>query len=257
MGSCPFYENDVEPNRFGWVNSGDVANFLFCSITDFCLGVEVIGKVVSVSESLTSQWDTKMAQDNLDDKLPFSHILQSGGLGDIVDSDIIKAFKGRTHYTKSQTQLVWVGTAPVNISLELEFMAINDTALEVEIPIQMLKKMVVPELKENLIGTYKDAISDTISAISNGTKPDENTLDSIMGYVPNFVSVSIFEHVYDIETNYILTDVSYSDGDMLRYKNGDRTRQVVSLTFQTEKSVNKTDIIGLSYSMQNEDNGDF
>ena len=108
--------DDAVPERAGWVDIGHMNPWLFCTITDFCDGREVIGKITSISTSQSSDYETKMAQDNIDDKVPWTAILQTGGLGQIVDNALVEAFRGRTHYTKSQTRLVWTGTSPVDIS---------------------------------------------------------------------------------------------------------------------------------------------
>jgi len=238
--------NDAVPRRSGWVDTGHLNDWLFCTITDFCGNIEVVGKIISMSTSQSSQWTTKMEQDNIDDKLPWTAILQTGGLGQIVSSDLVEAFKGRTHYTKSQTRLVWTGTAPIDIQLEVEFLAIKDPDLEVGTPIQWLRKMVAPELKESLIDSYKDIISSTISGISAGVKPDIGELDNILGYVPHPITLSIFDYVF--ATEYYMTSIDVSDSEMLIIKDGHSIKQVASMSFMSVDALNKTDILPYSAS---------
>jgi len=244
--------NDAVPQRSGWTDTGHLNDWLFCTITDFCDNREVVGKIISMSTSQSSQWTTKMEQDNVDDKLPWTAILQTGGLGQIVASDLVEAFKGRTHYTKSQTRLVWTGTAPVDIQLEVEFLAIKDPDLEVGTPIQWLRKMVAPQLKESLIDSYKDVISSTISNISAGVKPDIDKLDDILGYTPHPITLSIFEYVF--LTEYYMTSISVSDSEMLIVKDGYSIKQIASMSFMSVDALNKTNILPYSapYMMDNE-----
>jgi len=248
--------DDAVPQRSGWVDTGHLNDWLFCTITDFCDNIEVVGKIISISTSQSSQWTTKMEQDNVDDKLPWTAILQTGGLGQIVSSDLIEAFRGRTHYTKSQTRLVWTGTSPVDIQLEVEFLAIKNPDLEVGTPIQWLRKMVAPELKESLIDSYKDVISSTVSNISAGIKPDINELDNILGYTPHPITLSIFEYVF--ATDYYMTSISISDSEMLIIKDGHSIKQVASMSFMSIDALNKTDIAPISApDIMNGDGGAF
>lgn len=243
---------DSQINRFGWLDIGYLNESLFCTITDYCNGLEVIGKLTSISHGVDSDWSPEMAQDNIDDKVPFMAYLQTGAGAEITDATIIDAFKGRTAYTKQQSELVWKGTSPINVSLTLEFMALRNTALEVENAITALMKMVLPVIKPSIIAEFKDVISATISAISNGgtSGEDFSQLDNILGYIPNKVVVSCLTDKYS--TEWYLASVNVSDSEIIRHKNGDMIRQSVDLELVSVSGLSKEDITWLTPSDINE-----
>lgn len=232
--------------RVGWLDRGTLSPHLFCTVTDHIEEREVVGIITDISESLSSSWANKFEQDNIDDKTPWSAMLQAGSMGQITDSDIIEAFKGRTHYTKAQTKQIWTGTSPLNISLTLSFVAFRNGANEVDRAISFLQQMTSPILKESLIDSYKNVYNETINSIRSGVKPDSATLDTILGYIPNNITLSMFENVY--VTEYILMNVDVSDSSILRTKEGDRVAQSVSLSFESVQSLNKEDIVPLARS---------
>jgi len=219
---------------------------LFAVITDICDGSQVTGLITSMSVNMGSQWDSKMSQDNIDDKIPWSAILQTGGLGQVVDLDIIKAFKGRTHFTKDQTRQIWVGTSPIAIEMELEFVAHENPLQEVSGAVALLQRMSLPTIKESLVDSYQTVINETINSIRSGQTPDLATLNTILGYIPTEITVSVFDDLFD--SKYLITDVSYSDSEMLRgSQKGEDTKsnlkQSVSVSFISTTSLNKQDVI--------------
>ena len=234
--------------RVGWIDRGVLSEYLFCTITDHENDREVVGKIANHSEVVTSMWQSRMEQDNMDDKTPWTALLQSGGLGQISDSFLVEAFKGRTHYTKAQTKQIWTGSAPIQLELELEFVALSNPAVEVGQPLPFLQMMVSPQLKPSFIASYTPIINETITSLQSGVAPDPSILNDILGFIPNEVTVTLYEHLFVAQ--YIITSCSSSDSEMLIHKNGDKIKRTISLSLSSTESLNKDDIVPLTLSQQ-------
>jgi len=235
--------DDADYLEAGWdLSKTNKAKELFVVITDSCDKTKVIGLIESWGVTVNSSWEAKMAQDNIDEKMPFTSILQTGGLGQVVDSELVEAFKGRTHFTKAQTRQIWTAIAPLSFTLEVSFVAIQSPVNEVIGAIQLLQRMASPVIKEDLIDSYKTVLQETINGIRSGTVPDAGTLNTILGYIPNELTVDLFDKYYS-NVKYILTDVSFTDADMLlHHESRTSIKQNVSLSFTSTTSVNKEDI---------------
>ena len=229
-----------DPIKVGWVDQGDLNKELFAEITDKCLGYTVVGYLASLDVSHSASWESKMAQDNIDDKIPWTAILQTGGLGQVLDSDIVEAFKGRTHFTKSQTRQVWTDTAPLNVSMTLLFIAFKDAKQEVELPTVILEKMISSEIKESLTDSYKNVINETINSIQAGEIPSLESIDDILGYIPNELNIYPLDRKY--KARWIINDVSYSDSEVLIDGYGSKVIREVTLGITSTTSLNKSDI---------------
>ena len=225
----------------GWdIENTTLSPHLFAIFTDICNGGQVNGLLTSINVGIGSEWDSKMSQDNIDDKVSWSSILQTGGLGQVVDADIIKAFKGRTHFTKDQTRQIWTGTSPVDINIEVAFVAITNPLQEVASAIALLQRMTSPTIKDSLVDSYKDVLNATINGIRDGKAPQPSELNNILGFIPSEITISVLDELFDAK--YILMSVDYSDGDILRNKDGVMMAANVSLQFKSTTSLNKADI---------------
>lgn len=122
----------------GVPNDDGISDFLKCYITQRIgdQDVTVVGYLTEECRlSLTSLWESPFEGDTV-------------GNAGVIDkgASIVQATTERTSKTQWNSQQVWEGIEPPEVSLQLLLVAYTDAAQEVDLPIQYLMQMASPEL---------------------------------------------------------------------------------------------------------------
>lgn len=238
---------------FGWQasNIGSLHRDLFVEFraldesSDFLIGVR--GRILSVSESLTNNWDSRMEDTNLDNRLSSASAglqagLQSGELADATGEvspelgESLSIFKGKTLITKASTQQIWTGSPPQQIDIEIEFKAISNSYMEVTGAYSALMRMATPMLKDSLVKSAKEAL--------DKYQADKNAVDaakSLLGEIPPDISVSIQGKHYG--TTYKIDSISTQTEDKVMIDNtGNHVYRKVSVSLSSKKILTRDEI---------------
>jgi hypothetical protein len=119
-----------------------ISEYLKCRITQPIGGqdVTVVGYMTEECQlSLRSLWESPFEGDSV-------------GNAGVVDkgASIVQASTDATSKTRWNSQQVWEGIEPPEVSLTLRFMAYSNAKNEVDLPIRYLMQMASPELLEKL-----------------------------------------------------------------------------------------------------------
>lgn len=241
---------EEESKKYGWTDYRGMSPYLFAHITDTKTNETVIGLMTSKSISVNSEYMSKFEEDNADEKLPFTAILQTGGIEKVTGLDFASVFEGRTHYTKQQSLQVWTSISPLEISLEVAFRATKDAFTEVTLPIQKLRQFLSPILKESLTEAHKKQIEETIK--KKDKKGITEYLEGVLGHVPNRIALGFLGNFFN--EKYRLLSVSESVDKVRIDKFGNQVYQTVSLEFRSDRSLNKEDYFTTPKSIQENKN---
>ena len=223
---------------------------------EFLIGVR--GRLISYSDSLSNNWDSKMEDSNLDNRLSTVSASLQAGLqsGEIADAlgvvgsatsgttsdvankakSLASEFKGKTLITKASTTQIWTGSPPHQVDLEVEFKAFSNSYLEVDGAIAALYKMATPKLKDSIVKSAKEALDEY-------QKSGEATtaLKSLLGEIPPDISVSFLGKNYG--SVYKIDSISRSSEDKIMIDNtGNNVYQKVSISLSSKQSLNRDDI---------------
>ncbi|MCR9568822.1 hypothetical protein NB524_00400 [Vibrio alginolyticus] len=185
-----------------------ISDFLKCRITQSIGGVDVtvVGYLTEeCTLSLTSLWESPFEGDTV-------------GNAGVIDkgASIVQAQTEKTSKTQWNSQQVWEGIEPPEVTIQLLLVAYSNASQEVDLPIQYLMQMASPELLNT-------------SPIST---------DSVGGRVP-------MAAVFNIGRKFIspmrISDVSF-DLNAPKTKIGDYAYNTVTLTASPKNMINKSQI---------------
>jgi len=219
---------------YGW-QSKDIQTLdpnLFVLISSPNDEVMVRGLIVSKDVSQSNNYANKFEGTDADSKSPtIAGILQSGVWSN--ELELLKRLEGKTLMTKAQTIQIFTGLDPLDLNLEIEFIALRDTDLEVEKPIQQLEYWKAPLLKDNSFQTAKEVFDKVMSGSGD--------YDSVFGEIPNEVNISFMEKRYN--TTFIIESISINEDKIMRHRDGGRIRQKVSLGLKSKTGITKNDLL--------------
>jgi len=191
---------------YGW-QSQDIQTLdpnLFALISSPNDDVMVRGLIVSKDLSQSNNYANKFEGTDADSKSPtVAGILQSGVWAN--EFEFLKKLEGKTLMTKAQTIQIFTGLDPLDLNLEIEFIAQRDTDLEVEKAIQQLEYWKAPLLKDNSFQTAKEVFDKVISGSGD--------YESVFGEIPNEVNLSFMDKRYN--TTFIIESISSSSNVFL------------------------------------------
>ena len=242
---------------YGW-QSKDITSLnpnLFVIISSPNDDIQVRGMIVSKSITQSNNYANKFEGTDADSKSPtIAGILQSGVWSN--DLQFLKKFEGKTLMTKAQTVQIFTGLEPIDLSLEIEFIAQRDTFLEVENAVSQLEYWKSPLLKDNSIQTIKEVYRkiseiDSLDTARDAANKSFDTLISgggnlgrykdIFGDIPNEVNVSFMKQRYN--TTFVIENITIDEDKIRVHKNGGRVRQKVSLSLKSRTGITKHDLL--------------
>ncbi len=132
----------------GVPNDDGISSFLKCSISQNIGGNTVTVRGYMSEEcqmSLRSLWQSPFTGDSVGD---IAKIRTASNIG--------QSFSETTSKTRFNSQEVWEGQEPPEVTLQLRFIAYTNAYQEVDLPIRYLMQMASPELKEYAPISYGD-----------------------------------------------------------------------------------------------------
>jgi len=240
---------------YGW-QSQDIQTLdpnLFALISSPNDDVMVRGLIVSKDVSQSNNYANKFEGTDADSRSPtFAGILQSGVWSN--ELEFLRGLEGKTLMTKAQTIQIFTGLDPLDLNLEIEFIAQRDTDLEVEKAIQQLEYWKAPLLKDNSLAVgaeeyqrLKGVISKTITAKTDKEVFDKvmsgikGMADNIFGEIPNELNISFMDKRYN--TTFVIESISMNEDKIMRHRDGGRIRQKVSLSLKSKTGITKNDLL--------------
>ena len=221
----------------GWTNFGSLSPHLFVKIQDTEYQDMVIGRLVSYSISNESTWENKFEGLDEDSKQPFwAGLIQAGDFASTVGWEGLEKLKGKTLVTEAQSQQIWTGIQPLNVSMEVEFKAFHDAYTEVELPIQYLFRMQSPVLSKSKPEAIKKVLDD---AKAKERITDE--LNGILGDTPKAISIDFLNKRFN--EMYVLESMSVDVDSIKVDKLGNKIQQTVSLQFGSVKGITREKVL--------------
>jgi len=254
----------------GWQDAtiGELNKNLFCTIrstdpisAEFLVGVR--GLITSYSDSFGNNYDSRMEDTNIDNRLStIAASLQSGeaaetaavlgSLGGNVGGqagglisqagsaaqNFLSQFQGKTMVTQKSTMVIWTGAQPFSCNITLSFQANTSTYLEVDGAYMALARMATPELKESMPKAAKEALDEYQKSKNAGA-----ALKSLLGEIPPNISISILGKHFMGEFKIDNISREVGDGDKMLIDNtGGNITTSVSLTVTSTKVLNRSQI---------------
>ena len=203
--------------------------------------IQVVGKLLSDDESLSVSWESALEGNSVDNNLSISSALMQTGTFQRLFG-IGSKFVGKTFISEYESIQVFRGVEPLTLSMTLEFVAIEDAYKEVELPIQMLYKMITPQLTEGLT----DKTITLINSLFDSGKDDKalktaTSEVSKLGEAPNRITLDYLGKRFS--GLYVLESMSTSRDELKLTKDGSSIKREVSLSFKAYKSINRKDVI--------------
>ena len=190
--------------------------------------IMVIGLIAAgTSRSIQATWDSPLMQANM------------GSVPGIATlANLSQIIGGGTSLTTLNTTQVWQGNQPLNITLNLTFVALSNAVTEVMKPLSFLEQFASADLKSG------SPLSDSaVGTLGNMVKAGADFLSdpkgAAFGRIPGTVSVCIGRKI--IIPNCVIHSVS-TPLDKERDADGNLLRAEVSLTLTTKAMLNRTDI---------------
>ncbi len=192
----------------GVPNDDGISRHNKCSITQTINDqkITVIGYMSEECQlSLRSLWES-----------PFEGDTAGNVNGVQTTSNVAQTWTEKTSKTVFNSQQVWQGQEPPEVTLQLRFIAYTNARQEVDLPIQYLMQMASPQLLE------KSPV----------------TKDQIGGYIP---SAAAFEVGGKFVTTMRISEVSF-DVNAPKTKSGHWAYNTVSITAAPKQMINKSEM---------------
>jgi len=194
--------------------------------------IAIRGRILSDDMSASVNWESSLEGSDAESNFSFTSALaQSGLLESFTNSNM---FLGKTLINNLETIQIFKGIEAQEINLQLEFVAFKDPYVEVELPLQLLLKMALPQLTNGISQTL---YNDILSAIKSGQAVDSK----YFGYVPFDIVVNIGNRRYNAD-RFVIANISSDRDELKLHKSGYDLKRVVNLTLKSKKALNRDDI---------------
>jgi len=231
--------------NYGWdINKVKFNQHLFASIKPYGYNdilpedlreVTVTGKVLSDDESLSASWESALEGSSVDNSLSTTSALMQTGVYSRL-FEVGQKYVGKTLISEHESLQVFRGVEPLTLNVTLEFVALEDAFLEVELPIQYLYKMATPLLN--------DGITESVLTVAKNFMSGSATVKSLEKYfgdVPNMVTLDYLGKRF--VSKYVIESISTSRDEMKLTKEGYSIRREVNLSLKSYRAINRDDII--------------
>jgi phage protein U len=203
--------------------------------------IQVVGKLLSDDESLSVSWESALEGNSVDNNLSISSALMLTGTFQRLFG-VGSKFVGKTFISEYESIQVFRGVEPLTLNMTLEFVAFEDAYKEVELPLQMLYKMMTPQLTEGLTDKTITLMKSLLSSKKGDNALEKATSEySKLGEAPNRITLDYLGKRFS--GLYVLESISASRDELKLTKDGSSIKREVSLSFKAYKSINRKDVI--------------
>ena len=207
------------------------------TLPDDLKDIQVTGKLLSDDESLSVSWESALEGNSVDNNLSISSaLMQTGSFQRLFG--VGGKYIGKTFISEYESLQVFRGVEPLTLNMTLEFVAFEDAYLEVELPIQMLYKMMSPQLKAGLTEQTATIVKELFSKGADAL--DTNIVDKL-GEAPNLITLEYLGKRFS--GKYVLESLSTSRDELKLTADGSSIKREVSLSFKSYKAINRKDVI--------------